>query len=183
MHESVIRFVERQLLIEDVQQKDVLEVGSYDVNGSARPLVCSYVPRSYTGIDMRQGPGVDLVCDFALPGFVMPPGAPTSEFDLVLCLEMLEHVEDWQHVILNLLGALKPGGLLLLTTRSYGFPQHGYPDDYWRFSPADMHAIFAGLLVDVHVEQDPQVPGVFVSARKPLRTIHDVRPYAMARKM
>jgi len=40
----------------------VLEVGSYDVNGSVRPLFKNRQRfPSYTGIDMREGPGVDMV--------------------------------------------------------------------------------------------------------------------------
>jgi len=66
--------------------------------------------------------------------------------------------------------------VLLLTTRSLGFPLHEYPGDYWRFSVLDMRCIFAGW-VDVSVLNDGQVPGVFVVARKPpsLDTIHVYR--------
>jgi len=41
---------------------DVLEVGSYDVNGSVRPIFSDRerFPH-YTGVDMRAGPGVDRV--------------------------------------------------------------------------------------------------------------------------
>jgi hypothetical protein len=80
--------------------------------------------------------------------------------------EMLEHVADWKSVIHNLKGVLKPGGSLMLTTRSPGFPRHDWPDDYWRFSCADMAEIFRDFDLQA-VRPDPQYPGVFVMARKP----------------
>jgi hypothetical protein len=40
---------------------------------------------------------------------------------------------------------LKPGGIILITTRSQGFPFHEYPVDAWRFSVEDMHKSFPTL--------------------------------------
>jgi hypothetical protein len=37
----------------------VLEIGSYDVNGSLRSLFAK--AGEYTGVDLKEGPGVDLV--------------------------------------------------------------------------------------------------------------------------
>jgi hypothetical protein len=62
---------------------------------------------------------------------------------------------------------LKPQGLLLLTTRSPGFPLHGYPSDYWRYEASDIGQILADCIVEA-LERDPSEPGVFVLARKPV---------------
>ncbi|MCW2933034.1 MAG: hypothetical protein JWM19_3996, partial [Actinomycetia bacterium] len=62
------------------------------------------------------------------------------------------------------------GGVLVLTTRSEGFPLHGYPEDWWRFSVEAMGAILqaAGLDVErLEPDPDPASPGVFARARKP----------------
>lgn len=159
MHQSVMQFVDRQLTF--VREKHVLEVGSYDVNGSVRPLVMHHEPASYVGIDMRSGPGVDQVVDAV--NLVAHFGVAT--FDLVICAEVLEHAEHWRAVIQNLKDVLKPGGLLLLTTRSWGFPLHEYPGDFWRFEVFDMVKIFADMDL-LALEPDTLVPGVFVAARK-----------------
>jgi SAM-dependent methyltransferase len=41
-----------------------------------------------------------------------------EEFDLVLCVDVLEHIEDDRGVMRNLCRALKPGGILLISTPS-----------------------------------------------------------------
>lgn len=62
--------------------KRVIEVGSYDVNGSVRPLFPE--ADSYIGLDRRAGPGVDVVAD----ALTYTPDGPV---DLVVCCEVLEH--------------------------------------------------------------------------------------------
>lgn len=162
-HASVLRFVEEFLQTEEVAGKDILEVGSYDVNGSPRSLVEQRNPRSYLGVDVRSGPGVDEVCD--AKALVARFGK--ARFDLVLSTEMLEHVEDWRIVISNLKGVLRPGGVCILTTRSPGFPPHAYPGDFWRYTAADIRRMFADCEI-VTVLEDPDAPGVFAKVVKPL---------------
>jgi len=40
----------------------VIDVGSLNVNGNLRIVVAPLLPKAYIGIDMRSGPGVDIVC-------------------------------------------------------------------------------------------------------------------------
>ncbi|MBO0813560.1 MAG: class I SAM-dependent methyltransferase [Actinobacteria bacterium] len=138
------------------------EAGAYNVNGSVREHVEQLGPASYTGVDITPGPGVDQVLDAAdLPKL--------GKFGVVISTEMLEHAEDWQAAVAGLIRALAPGGTLVITTRSVGFPYHGYPADHWRFSTEAMSQIMnaAGLdILDVRAD-DPGSPGVFCKARKP----------------
>lgn len=160
MHDSVLQFAQYAVL--GRRFGDALEVGSYDVNGSARPLI---EPRceSYIATDMREGPGVDLALDCTQ---LVPQFGPDT-FDLVVSLEMLEHVLDWREAIRQMKAVTAPGGRVLLTTRSIGFPLHDYPSDYWRFSTEDMAVIWADWVIEL-IRPDPQVAGVFVLARKPV---------------
>jgi SAM-dependent methyltransferase len=87
--------------------RSVVEVGSYDVNGSVRDL---FAGSRYLGIDLRAGPGVDVVADGAS---WQPEDWPL--FDLVLCLETLEHAPDPRAVCRNLVRLAAPGGLILVT--------------------------------------------------------------------
>lgn len=55
--------------------------------------------------------------------------------DLVICSEVLEHVEDPHAAVDNLRDLLKPGGTLLITS-PFLWPDHATVDypDYWRFT-------------------------------------------------
>ena len=133
-----MEFGKKVLQEEDICGQRVIEVGSLDVNGSLRPMVESFSPREYIGVDMQMGRGVDQICDAAhlLNRF------GSNRFDVVISTELLEHVINWQKVVHNLKQILKPGGLLLLTTRSRGFQYHGYPFDFWRYELSDIKFIF-----------------------------------------
>jgi SAM-dependent methyltransferase len=162
MNKACVAFGTHQLTASDIRGRAVMEVGSRNVNGSLRSHVEGLGPASYIGVDILRGPGVDEVCpvDHLLERF-----GPDS-FDVVFSTEMLEHVRDWRAAVTNLKGVTKPGGILLITTRSQGFGFHGYPFDFWRFEIADMAAIFADFEL-IALEPDESEPGVFLKCRKP----------------
>jgi SAM-dependent methyltransferase len=56
-----------------------------------------------------------------------------SEFDLVLCMYVLEHVFDVQAATDNMLRALRPGGRALIAV-PHLYPYHDEPIDFWRFT-------------------------------------------------
>ncbi len=161
MHTSVIDFVRNNIHSNMVSSKAILEVGSYDVNGTVRPFIEAYNPSLYVGVDMRSGPGVDIVLD------VMDlPILGKELFDIVFCLEMLEHAKDWKQSLVNMFSVLKKDGLLILTTRSPGFPLHDYPSDHWRFTQKNMADIFDGLIPHIQNDYDEFMKGVFVIVTK-----------------
>jgi SAM-dependent methyltransferase len=159
---ACLEFGHTHLSAADVQGKAVLEVGARNVNGSLRSFVEGLSPSLYIGVDVEPGMGVDEVCraEDVLARFGL------SAFDLLISTELLEHVHDWRTVITSFKSVLRPNGVLLITTRSRGFPYHGYPHDYWRYELADMKEIFADFEIEA-LEPDPSMPGVFVRARKP----------------
>jgi SAM-dependent methyltransferase len=161
-NQTGIAFGERSLGPTLVAGRDVLEVGALDVNGSLRPWVESLGPACYVGVDLTLGPGVDKVVNAT--DLVSRFGR--ESFDLVIATEMIEHTRDWRTVVSNLKGVIRPGGHLLLTTRSPGFHYHAWPYDFWRYEPADIHQIFGDLEI-LTVEPDPEAPGVFLLARRP----------------
>ncbi len=167
MHASVMRWIATQLPAGAVAGRRVLEVGSYNVNGSVRPYVEAHRPALYVGVDQVDGPGVDLV----MSAEMLVDRLGRGVYDIVISTEMLEHVQDWRPCIAQMCEVLRPGGLLLLTTRSPGFPFHPFPVDRWRYTVDVARRIVeaAGLVVwQVVPDSDPASPGVFVRAHKPM---------------
>lgn len=155
-------FVAKHLSQSSIEGRSILDVGSRDFNGSLKPLLLNWKPSSYIGVDIEPGPSVDQV----VSAVDLERHFGVEKFDLVLCAEMMEHADDWKRAIENMKRVTVPGGLLLLTTRSSGYPVHGFPRDFWRFSIEDMHRIFSDFEL-LALESDWITPGVFVLARKP----------------
>lgn len=162
MHESVMQWAAERIATIRETPTYILEVGSCNVNGSVRPLFETQWPlANYIGLDIVAGPGVDRVCAVE-DASVHDLGT----YDIVVSCEMLEHAEYWCNSFKAMAAFLEEDGHLLLTCRGPGFPRHN-PPDYWRFTMLDLiGACRAAGFSLVQIEEDPQVPGVFLHARK-----------------
>lgn len=145
---------------EEIKGKRVIEVGSYETNGSLRSLVESYHPSEYIGVDIAEGPGVDVIgkAEDILDRF------GKESFDIVISTELLEHIRVWRDGIHNIKNICKAGGIILITTRSYGCLYHGHPYDFWRYELEDMKHIFSDCQIE-KLEKDP-AKGIFIKAKK-----------------
>lgn len=159
---SCIKFCQRVIKPSEVSGKKILEVGSANLNGGLRSYLENLSPIEYIGVDIQQAPGVDIV----LRAEDLVKHFGENKFDFVVSTEVLEHIADWITVINNLKKIVSPNGVILLTTRSIGFPYHGFPDDYWRFEVKDMQHIFADFDI-LALESDKSEPGVFIKVAKP----------------
>jgi SAM-dependent methyltransferase len=95
--------------------KAILEIGSININGSARDLCAGAA--HYWGIDLVAGPGVDQVIDAA----AYDGGA---RYDLVISNEVLEHAPLPMLVLRCAAQALRRGGYLILTCAGEGRKPH-----------------------------------------------------------
>ena len=84
----------------------------------------------------------------------------------MISTELIEHVSDWKKAVSNIKNICKRNGIMLITTRSYGFRYHSYPYDCWRYELSDMEYIFSDCIIE-KLEKDRLHPGVFIKARKP----------------
>jgi SAM-dependent methyltransferase len=174
-NQACLDFGHDNLTPADIRGKWVLEVGSRNINGSLRSFVESLAPASYLGVDIATGEGVDEVCD---AGRLVERFRPESH-DVLISTEMLSHVRDWLQAIDNFKRLLRPNGLLLVTTRSKGFPLQEAPFDFWRYEVDDMKEIFSDFVIE-KLQPDPLEPGIFLKARKPVSyTARDLSGYRL----
>ncbi len=101
-----------------------------------RPLIRN-AGMTYTAVDMRPSPFVDLVGDAcALP-------VPDASCDLVICTQVLEYVAEPARAIAEMHRALRPGGIALLSLPAV-CPIDAH-EDAWRFLPASIRHITAAF--------------------------------------
>lgn len=117
MHAEAREFVARA--IEGKAFPSVVEVGSRYINGGVRDLFGAPGKADpdrrghgrgveYLGVDVVDGPGVDLVADAAV--LRVPRKAHA-----VVCCEVLEHTPDAQAIVENMLAMVRKGGLVVVT--------------------------------------------------------------------
>jgi SAM-dependent methyltransferase len=64
-----------------------------------------------------------------------------GSFDVVLCLQVLEHVPDPAAAVRELHRVVRPGGRVLLSTHGV-YPFHPNPDDLWRWTHQGLERVF-----------------------------------------
>ncbi len=164
MMPGILEFIRRASSDFSIPAGRVLEVGSYNINGSPREVIPA--DGGYTGVDMMPGPGVDIVMDAEHLAVRFPPAA----FDTVVCCECLEHtVRPWR-VVEAMQYVLRPGGHLWVSTPTFGFPLHRYPVDCYRFGEDAYRLwLFAGmdLLRLCHITDHLGQPAIAAVGRLP----------------
>ena len=153
MHQSSLQHVDRLVRTHLAGRPtlDVIDIGSYDVNGSYKPFFTRRGWR-YRGVDLTPGPNVDVV--LASP-YRLP--FASHSVDVVVSGQAFEHVEYFWLTWLEMARVLRPGGLIFLLAPSRG-PEHRYPQDCWRFYPDGYRALakYAALeLVEVSTDWEP----------------------------
>ena len=106
MHPEAHEFV-RRIAANVWPRTRVVELGSRQVNGGVREL---FANASYLGVDLVEGPGVDVVADAATLELsaLNPP-------DCVVCTEVLEHAPAARAIVLNAGRLLGPQGVAIFT--------------------------------------------------------------------
>lgn len=167
---SNISWVKEVLRPEEIKGKRILDIGSKNWDETIHSYIHQNNPSKYIGIDILPGIEVDVIMDVSE---IVDRFGPCS-FDVILSLESLEHIENWPLAISNMKRVVRPLGSIVLTTRSYGYPLHGFPEDYWRFEESDLRAIFD----DFHITNsfnDTENYGSFIKAIKPKAEFPDLK--------
>ncbi|MBI5634139.1 MAG: glycosyltransferase [Nitrospirae bacterium] len=140
MHQSSFSILTR---FRDLVQKhfpqgpiQLLDVGSYGVNGTYKEIFADAAKFLYTGLDVNPGPNVDYVP-------VDPyswPELKDETFDVIISGQAFEHIEFPWLVIEEMKRTLKKNGLICIVAPSRG-PEHKYPVDCWRYYPDGFRAL------------------------------------------
>lgn len=161
MHDSVLAFVHRVTRKHGLKSLPTLELGSCNVNGSAR----RFFDGPYTGIDTEEGPGVDFVMSSHDLVFKLDPEVYES-VRVVVCTEMLEHDPNPWKTMEQVSRVLPRDGWLILSTRGNGFPLHNPPDRF-RFLEEGIRSLVDVADCEViELQADPQVSGWLVLAQR-----------------
>lgn len=116
-------------------QRSVLDVGSYNVNGSYKRIFPE--PNFlYQGLDMEPGPNVDIVEPFPYRFSQVE----TDSYDIVISGQAFEHIEFFWLTMGEIVRAAKRGGLICIIAPN-GFREHRYPVDCYRFYTDGMVAL------------------------------------------
>jgi SAM-dependent methyltransferase len=149
----------------------VLEVGtpsSVDESLLALPVLAG---ARRTGIDLSGPYTVGDVDVLQADVTKLPFGG--SSFDLVLCNSVLEHEPKFWLALDEMKRVLSPGGLLVIGVPAFSSTHqrggvastlhyHAFPEDYYRFSPPAVQAVFLEGLVrtrTLEVMTPPRVVG------------------------
>lgn len=136
-------------------QGPVVEIGSLQVDDDATVDLRDLFPgQEYVGCDMRPGPGVDRVERLEALSFA------DGHAGTVLCMNVIEHAWDFRRGVEEIVRVTAPGGLALMST-AFAIRVHGYPEDYWRFTPRAMERLFEAFPTHVYGwqshEKDPRL--------------------------
>lgn len=114
----------------------VLETGSKQYNRNVsydyRSLLGHLTP--YVGTDLAAGDGVDVVADLTADFDALPAALRQTKFGTIICMSVMEHVRDVYKFAANLRRLLADDGVAFVSV-PWVWRFHGYPSDYWRFSP------------------------------------------------
>ena len=96
---------------------------------------------------LREGAGWRTYRRLSYPEFdVCGEPAFHEAFDIAICEQILEHVEQPLKALENLRAMVRAGGYVLVST-PFLVKIHGDPGDFWRFTPAGLERLLrcAGL--------------------------------------
>jgi len=101
----------------------------------------------FVGVDMAAAPNVDVVADMTADFEMVDVALGGRRFHTVICCSVLEHVPNVFKIAANITQLTAPGGVLFLSV-PFIWRYHGYPGDYWRFTPDAVEFLFPEFKFD-----------------------------------
>jgi SAM-dependent methyltransferase len=131
-----VQYAVRAPLVEWLRTQDVRGLRVLDVGCGDRPYEQLLTGAAeVVGFDVPGNPHADL------HGSIEAIPVEDASFDVVLCLQVLEHVPDPAAAVRELHRVARPGGRVLLSTHGV-YPFHPNPDDLWRWTHTGLERLF-----------------------------------------
>lgn len=118
-----------------------LEVGSKDYGNTQDMRSLFAAKDEYIGVDMQAGAGVDVVANMTTEFSKIDETLGNRRFGTIFCLSVLEHCDQPFKMGENMTRLLAKGGKVVISA-PFCWKLHGYPSDYWRFSPDGIRKLF-----------------------------------------
>jgi SAM-dependent methyltransferase len=128
-----VQYAVRKPLVEWLRAQAVSGERVLDVGCGDRPYRDLFPDA--VGFDVPGNPHADL------HGLIDSIPVENASFDVVLCLQVLEHVPDPAAAVRELRRVVRPGGRVLLSTHGI-YPFHPNPDDLWRWTHQGLERLF-----------------------------------------
>jgi SAM-dependent methyltransferase len=133
---STVGYAVRKPLLDWLSAQDVAGARMLDVGCGERPYEALFPGAAeIVGFDVPGNQHADL------HGSIDAIPVEDASFDVVLCLQVLEHVSDPAAAVRELRRAVRPGGRVLLATHGV-YPFHPNPDDFWRWTHTGLERLF-----------------------------------------
>ena len=128
-----VQYAVRKPLVEWLRAQDVAGARVLDVGCGDRPYAGLFP--GALGFDVPGNPHADL------HGSLEAIPVDDASFDVVLCLQVLEHVDDPAAAVRELHRVVRPDGRVLLSTHGV-YPFHPNPADLWRWTHQGLELLF-----------------------------------------
>jgi SAM-dependent methyltransferase len=124
-------------------EKSILEIGSKFYNKETSMNYRDLFPNAeYIGSDMEEGENVDIRMDITSDFNIIDEIVGKRRFDTIICCSVLEHIDDIFKASQNISRLMNSNGIIFLSV-PFVWEQHGYPSDYWRFTPEALKFLFS----------------------------------------
>jgi SAM-dependent methyltransferase len=131
-----VQYAVRKPLLDWLAAQDMRGLRVLDVGCGDRPYDALLAGAAeIVGFDRPGNPYADL------HGSIDAIPVEEGGFDVVLCLQVLEHVPDPAAAVRELRRTVKDGGRVLLSTHGV-YPFHPNPDDLWRWTHQGLEHLF-----------------------------------------
>ena len=127
-------------------KEPILEIGSKDY-GSTQNLRSIFPNFEYTGIDIEEGKGVDVIVDFIDDLEIIKDKLSGKKYKTVFCFSVLEHCKYPFKMCENISNILEKDGFIFLGV-PFTWRIHSYPSDYWRFTSEGIKILFPNFDFD-----------------------------------